>query len=173
VSVRRLFFALCPDDAARRQLAALPSPHGSRAVHPADLHFTLRFLGSLDAAGEARALAAAEACRGLPPVSPVLDRLEVWEESRVLCATFAGEVDPAGLLAQRLEDELCARGFAASGRAFRSHVTLARGVPAGSSFTSRTIGPISWCSQAIELLESGPGNAVPRYSRRALVPLSG
>jgi 2'-5' RNA ligase len=172
VSVRRLFFALCPDDAARRLLTALPAPEGARAVHPADLHLTLRFLGSLDATGEARALAAAEACRGAP-VSPVVDQLEVWAGSRVLCATFAGEADPVGPLAQRLEHELCARGFAAPDWPFRSHVTLARGVPVGGGFPSQSIEPISWCSQAIELLESGTGGALPRYSRRALVPLSG
>lgn len=171
MSVRRLFFALCPDDAARRLLASLRPPEGARAVHADDLHLTLRFLGSLDAAAEARALEAAEECGGTS-VSPVLDRLEVWARSRVLCATFGGASDPVAPLARRLEDALGARGFTPPDRPFRSHVTLARGVPAADALLPRPIGPISWCSRAFVLLESRPGDARPRYSRRALVALS-
>lgn len=157
---QRHFIALLPDDAARARLASLPLPEGAASVSPADLHLTLAFLGTLDEAGEARALGAIS---GLSPsqVAVRLDRLEHWTRSRVLCAT--GEAGEVGPLVATLRARLREAGFELEERPFVAHVTLARKAPRGAPRLAPLAEPVGWVSTALALMASGPGAARPRY----------
>lgn len=138
--VRRLFFALWPDEPMRQAMtqatrkAARAS--GGRPVPAHNLHITLAFLGSvlerrlgeLAEIARAAALPADPASASAPagPQSPageradtsgsclelVFDRLEYWRAAQLLCALPAQPPPAVVSLAGRLQDPLAARGFA-------------------------------------------------------------
>jgi 2'-5' RNA ligase len=175
--LQRHFLALVPDVATRDVLARLPVPDGARSVHPDDLHLTLAFLGSLDEAGEARALAvaagavAAGAARG--PVTVRLHRLEVWPVPGILCAAIAAEEgpDPVALLAAAVAAALADSGFPPPREVFHSHVTLARKVPRAAAGIAPLPAPVSWVATGLVLLATR-GGSVPRYVHRGRVALT-
>lgn len=95
-----------------------------------NLHVTIRFLGSVDAARiEAVSSAIATAVSGLVDVPVRLDALGAFPDARRARVVWAGIADPAGgigAVAQLVGDALDAIGFAPEARAFVPHVTLAR-----------------------------------------------
>lgn len=123
----RLFLALWPDDAVRRQLASAQQAWqwAARAaqVPPDRLHLTLHFLGEVEE-GAAAALAAS-----LPPVrSPFTLRLAqaaLWSQG---IAVLEPDSVPAGLAALHAELGVLLRsqGLRVEARPIRPHVTLAR-----------------------------------------------
>jgi len=81
---RRLFLALWPGDAERRQLAELAAAvAGRRRVRDANLHLTLVFLGATDAARLA-AYEAALTDLAVPSLELILDRYGYWPRPRIL-----------------------------------------------------------------------------------------
>ena len=167
---QRHFLALCPDARARAQLQQLPVPEGARRVHPADLHVTLAFLGSLDPDGEAGALQVGATVRG-GPLTVRLERLEYWAGPAILCAAAGPGGDPVAPFARALAPVLAQAGFPAADKAFRAHVTLARKVPPGAGASTELPQSISWLSAELALLASLGGDAVPRYVERGRVAL--
>lgn len=157
----RLFLALWPDDAVRRQLASAQRAWQwpARAARvPADrLHLTLHFLGEVPDR-EACALAAA-----LPPCQVPftlrLDRAALWPQG--IAALEPGST-PAGLAALHadLAALLRAQGLRVEARAFRPHVTLARraqgAVPPPEPLT------IEWAVRGYALVRSHAGASL-RY----------
>ncbi len=123
----RLFLALWPDEAVRRQLAlaqqAWQWPPRAARVPDDRLHLTLHFLGEVHER-EARALVAA-----LPPCTAPftlrLGRAALWPRG---IAVLESSDTPAGLatLHADLAALLRAQGMRVETRAFRPHVTLAR-----------------------------------------------
>lgn len=162
---RRLFFALWPDDAERRALAAAfgaaLASTGGRAVPAQSLHLTLEFLGPV-ADAEFTSLAAVGSAVVLPDESLVLDRLEWLRRAALLFA--APSTPAAGLLAlqAQLRQALKGRGFRVDSRPFRPHVTLARKVaappPAGYAAC------VAWSIRELALVESVATPAGSRYT---------
>lgn len=170
--LQRHFLAVRPDGPALQALAAIDLPPDARRVHPDDLHLTLAFLGSLDEAGEARALRAA--ATALPADLPaiVLGSVEHWVRARVLCAAGGtGVHDLLAPVAARLAAALAAHGFEPPDKPFRSHVTLAR-VPRRAQTPARALAvPIQWRAGEILLLASRASPVRPRYLTRGRLPL--
>jgi len=81
---RRLFLALWPEEAERRQMAELAaSVAGRRRVHDDNLHLTVVFLGATDAAQRA-AYEAALADLPTLELELILDRYGYWPQPRIL-----------------------------------------------------------------------------------------
>jgi RNA 2',3'-cyclic 3'-phosphodiesterase len=102
---------------------------GGRALAQVDLHVTLCFLGAVEEAERSALCERADQIEA-QPFELVFERLEFWRESRIVAATVE-RVPPAGAaLAQQLASAARQAGLAPDSRAWRPHVTLARGVTA-------------------------------------------
>jgi 2'-5' RNA ligase len=129
-TVRRLFFALWPDDALLDLLVAVVHRYAG-AVHGRpqrrdQLHVTLEFLGGVEDGRVGEVIAAgrfAAGCSG--PSDIVFDRLEYWKRPQVLCMTAGVLPEPLSALVDGLRDALQSRGFEPEQRPFKAHLTLA------------------------------------------------
>jgi 2'-5' RNA ligase len=171
--VRRLFFALWPEQAfiARlRASAQLPGLSGGRAVAELDLHVTLCFLGAVE---ESCLPALCERVAGLqlPPFELEFETIEHWSRSRVLVASSA-TVPEAGLaLARALHAQARAVGLRTDERPLRTHVTLLRGLAASPGFAAAPL-PLSpplrlaaskfYLAQSQQLEAASAGGLAPR-----------
>jgi 2'-5' RNA ligase len=173
-SPSRHFLALLPDAAARARLAALPLLPGGRPVHADDLHLTLAFLGDLPAFSPDALMAELARCCRTGPVEVRLDGLECWRGPRAWCAV--GEGGAAAVLAEALRGRLEEFGHRHEPRAFRTHVTLQRGLQGMACDTpARPLSPaIRWTSRNLHLLASRARPVAagqPRYEILASCPL--
>jgi RNA 2',3'-cyclic 3'-phosphodiesterase len=153
---QRLFFALWPpDEGIRAALAALARPYarrGSRRIHPANLHLTLAFAGSVSAAQRDSLVQGAGALRATA-FDLHLDYLCNWHHNGILWAG-SSQSDPALItLAADLNTLLDACGLRAEKRAYQAHVTLMREVYHSSS-APVPITPLSWSAHEFVLVES-------------------
>lgn len=170
-ALRRLFFALWPDEAVRARLraaqAAMP-PRGGRPVHDADVHVTLVFLGMVDAARQACAERVAAAVHAERFVLRI-DQQGYWPKPRVAWCAPGATPEALRQLVRRLTRALAGCGFAPEGRPYRPHVTLfrhSRAVPTGPLAE-----PFDWPASELVLVESVPRGDGPRYRVLARWPL--
>lgn len=123
----RLFFALWPpaDLQARAHALARKWVRRGRVLPAANLHLTLVFLGEVDAAGRAAAMAAAAGVRAAA-FELNLTRLGCWQR-RGIVWLGPQHVPPAlvGLHAE-LARRLAEAGFPREARPFSPHLTVAR-----------------------------------------------
>lgn len=162
----RLFFALWPDQAVRRQLAA-HRPEAGQPVAAENLHLTLVFLGSVD--GEQQLLLTEAAATVVaPPLQLQLVRLEHWRRPQITWLGLATE--PPGLLSlhQQLKAAAQSVGLEIEERRYSPHVTLARKAPA---VMAAPIAPIEWLVTDFCLVESVTQADGPRYTVRQRWPL--
>ncbi|CDH47641.1 RNA 2',3'-cyclic phosphodiesterase [Candidatus Contendibacter odensensis] len=150
---RRLFLALWPEDAERRQMAEMAaSIAGRRRVRDAHLHLTLVFLGATDSAHLA-AYEAALADVSVPILDLILDRYGYWPRPRILwlgCSRSSLELDN---LVANLRQRLCGCGFTPERRPFQAHITLARNHPGPAPMQS-PVAPVHWRIGEVALVES-------------------
>ena len=162
----RLFTALWPDDAVRRSLArhrdAQPWSGKARPVSDANLHVTLVFLGQV-APSLLPVLSDRLAAVRVAPLELCFDRIEDWGDGLiVLCPHRV----PAALaqLHERLRDVSRELGLPLESRAYRPHVTLARGTRgargsvrrAGGSALIQPASPVRWNARDFVLAQSLP-----------------
>lgn len=128
---RRLFYALWPDPALRRALAAATADAASRAagnrIPPANLHVTLAFLGMApeDDIPELKAIGQ----RGhWPRIQLDFDRVEYWPKPRVLVAMAAAIPEAGVRIVDRLWEPLERLGYEREARPWLPHLTLVRKV---------------------------------------------
>ncbi len=126
--MKRLFFALWPDDESRHQIDQINqkvSLTGIRKLIPDNLHITLVFLGNVDdetaAAVEERA---AEIIA--PQVTLKFDELDFWPKPKVLCLTCRKQPKAIYELVNALTTMVSAYPIRLDPRPFRAHITLAR-----------------------------------------------
>lgn len=131
VRLRRLFFALWPDDATRdalRRATRSAVRHcGGKPVAPGNYHVTLAFLGNVPDERCDGLIAAAGAIE-FPPLLLTLDRLGHFEAAQVL---WLGPSQPPESLHQfvsGLSRALHGLGLVPDPRTFHPHLTLARKV---------------------------------------------
>lgn len=150
---RRLFLALWPEDAERRQIAELAaSIAGQRRVRDAHLHLTLVFLGATDSARLA-AYEAALADMQAPTLDLTLDRYGYWPQPRILWLGSSRASPELVDLVADLRQRLRGCGFTPERRAFQAHVTLARKHP-GPAPMQPPATPVRWRIGEIALVES-------------------
>jgi 2'-5' RNA ligase len=160
--VRRLFFALWPDETERQRLvqatAGAAGVSGGRLVPAESLHVTLAFLGSVperripDLHPPARQVAKAFAQDARPP--PLrFDRVAHWAGARILCALAADEAR-ALALAAALRDTSAAAGFSPDLKPF-----------------PQALHAVLWRFDAFTLLDSHSAAAGPVYSVIESYPL--
>jgi len=128
---QRLFIALYPDDSARHRLhqlaLELAQQPGARVVPQANLHLTLRFLGTVEASTRACLQQELERIRG-QRFKLRFEYLEFRKRQQMLWASVPNIPDGLIELVERVEQSSISCGLAASDHAFRPHVTLARKV---------------------------------------------
>ena len=175
--VRRLFFALWPDDGARAGLAAavrefVPAGAG-RAQRPDQWHVTLEFLGDVPESGlqDVRD-AAVVAAAGASACELEFDQLQHWKRTQVLCLAASSTPEPLAALVQSLRSELQLRGFTPQARPFRPHVTLARRVLRAPPSAAGELlqWPLNWPVHAVALVQSVTDPDGARYVELAAWP---
>jgi len=170
--VRRLFFAFWPDDATREALvhACRKAVRGSggRPVHPANLHATVAFLGSV---AERLLPALGEAAATLPgaPLELTLDRIAFWPKPQVLVAASSMPSNAASELAARLWLRLKPLGIDPDPRPYQPHVTLARKVR--KPHADLSMKRVRWSVSELALVESVTDPAGARYQVLSRWPL--
>lgn len=132
---RRLFIAIMLPGEVQEKLAALSGlldAHAAilRTVRPAALHFTLHFLGELDAAHEHEA---AEACLAatadfatFPLAIGGFGAFPNARRPRVVWLGLRDGDEPLTRLQRRVDDELIRRRVVSGREPFTPHLTLAR-----------------------------------------------
>lgn len=171
--MHRLFFALRPHDALRREIATLAREQvlqvGGRAAHPDRYHMTLQFVGDfpvLSPALHESLRAAADSIATPQPFDILLDRIGSFDAGRV---TWLGCRTPHEALA-RLHGDLAA-ALAHAGIApkaedgFVPHVTLLRN---GSGPIDRPIASRRWRVDDFALIDATAGE----YSQLGRWPMT-
>ena len=151
--MKRLFFALWPDDETRKRIDRFNRSITSgrlKKLKRDNLHITLVFLGNVDAESEAMIRQSAE---NISVQSFVIhfDQLVFWRKPRILCLS-AEKHDPQLLMlvdALKSAVELC--GFKTEERPYQPHITLARKAVRPVEVE---VQPIAWRAQSFCLVES-------------------
>ncbi|GAB2182220.1 RNA 2',3'-cyclic phosphodiesterase [Denitratisoma sp. agr-D3] len=157
-ATQRVFFALWPPAAHAAQLHQtarhLANDRGGKAMAEATLHLTLAFLGSLDRAALARAIAVADALHGMR-FDLTLDKLDYWPDKKILWAGCSQTPEALLSLARTLQDGLRSAGLSLPiGEGFTPHVTLLRHCPRGTA--APLTREVTWPVGEFLLVESRP-----------------
>lgn len=156
-ATQRLFFALWPTDSMQAALAdatrsAVAACRGN-PVPSRNYHFTLAFLGDVPVTRIADLSASALRVAAIAPIAIILDQLNYWRRSEILCATSTTEAPAAIALAETLKRSLVEAGFAPDlDKPFRPHVTLAR--KARTKVAKTAIRPLTWTFSDFVLVAS-------------------
>ena len=166
-SVKRVFFALWPDDESRHSLAAIAQylhrDSGGRVMQSRNLHMTLVFVGNATDEEIARMSAAARSVR-MRPFTVRIDRCQYWRHNRILWA--GGAAPPEVLqLSQDLRAALDGADVKFDHKAFVPHITLLRNARAPQSLP--LIEPIEWTAREFVLLASERDADGPIYREAA------
>lgn len=156
----RLFYAVWPDPATRRQLSQLQQQVQGRPTHQDDFHLTLAFLGERP---PELLPVLKDILLALPALDStfVLDRFGYFQHNKI---AWAGMTQPPPELFQLqtgLMQTLAQRGIAMKDEpTYTPHVTLARkaAAPQTSDFS-----PITWRTHTIALAQSGSGAHGAKY----------
>lgn len=173
-NLHRLFFALWPDAASGGQLAALALDLqrrcGGRALHGANLHMTLAFLGNVDGAGTER-LRSIAAAIGECGFELELDRLQWLRRRGIVWAECSLTPEPLQRLAGVLQERLRAAAFVLEVRPFAAHVTLLRNARCEADLPPPRA--IRWRADAFVLVESRLERSGASYQIVGRWPLRG
>ncbi|MDO9241272.1 MAG: RNA 2',3'-cyclic phosphodiesterase [Methylicorpusculum sp.] len=151
--MKRLFFALWPDESVREQCTGLINKLDSssmKTVIAGNLHVTLCFLGSVNSDCE-MALMAAASDIVMAPVSLTFDQLSFWKAPKVLCLTSSQSDSGASSLADEISALARSLWIRLDERPYLPHVTLARGV---KDKVEIGFDPIVWVSHSFCLVQS-------------------
>lgn len=152
---RRLFFALWPPDDVRARIhdatRGVVADSGGRPISVRNLHITVQFLGQVPAA-RLEAVKQAGAGVSAAEFDVVLERIESWPRSKVLCLIPSHAPAALDHLAEQLRFNLLARDFKLQEQEFRPHVTLARDLPRRRP--AQLIDAIHWHVGELALVDS-------------------
>ncbi len=126
--MRRLFFALWPDDAtcnAVSQLSECLEQPGLRKLKPTNLHVTLAFLGNVEEAVIQTLRQRARALKS-SPVTLQFDEIDYWPKPRIVCLTCQKQPSSLYQLINGLNHLIQDLPVHRESRPFRAHMTLAR-----------------------------------------------
>lgn len=151
--MRRLFFALLPDDNTRQMLQHISTalPLSSRQRIPAEnWHITLAFIGSVNEALVPKIIAVTLPIR-MPAITLVFDQLAYWRGAGVLCLTCSQPELAVANLVIHLSTLLAVLGLTLDPRPYCPHVTLARHIREQPTVI---FNPIIWRAKQFALMES-------------------
>ncbi len=161
--MKRLFFALWPDNGARGRLAEvaglLPINTGRR-VPSENFHITLVFLGNVQEQVVPELAAAAERLR-LPGFSLQIDRCGWWKRAKVAWLTPVTTPAPLLELVKQINLLSGTAGLPVDKRDYNPHITVARKVT--RPVTARSFEPIHWDIRNFYLVESVTHEQGARY----------
>ncbi|HLQ26101.1 MAG TPA: RNA 2',3'-cyclic phosphodiesterase [Acidiferrobacterales bacterium] len=163
MDIKRLFFALWPDERTRARLLSVGAPPDAAAgrwLAGSHLHLTLVFLGNVDARRQDCVQQAASGITG-KRFDLVLDVLGYWRHSHILWLG-AGQT-PSELLSlvDALHANLANCGFVAEARAYHPHITLARKLRKNLAGTA--IAAVCWPVDRFVLVESSQERGGVKY----------
>ena len=142
---------------------------GGRAVSPARLHLTLRFIGVVDPRRVGALLRAAGRVRAAP-FALCLDTLGAFGRARVAWAGCLASPPPLLDLQEGLASALAVEGFPRDSQRFAPHVTLVRDLGAGAApAPAPGVEPLCWDVRRYSLLAAETGQA--RYAWLGSWPL--
>ena len=152
---QRLFFALWPDEQLRKQIhrhcKSLLRHGGGRPVNPQNIHFTLAFLGNVDA--QQRECVEQQAAQiQLSPFAFTVDIAGHWSKPRILWIGPNEMPETLVTLATELRDGAIGCGIQMDMRPFRAHMTMMRKVARAREDMS--ISPFVWQVNTFALVKS-------------------
>jgi 2'-5' RNA ligase len=150
--MKKLFFALWPEDETRQELMRLQKAidaKGVRWVPGQNLHATLVFLGNVDEATEA-AIKQGVAGISIEPLTLTFDQLSYWSRPRILCLTCRQFGQEVVALAEALDKAAADCGLQTDTRPYTPHITLARQARA----VEQNFTPVIWHAKSFCLMES-------------------
>lgn len=151
--MKRLFFALWPDQATRAKIDQLNQSlfcKHLKKVRPDNLHVTLAFMGRVDEKTER------EIRQSIPditaePITIFFDQLTSWSDAGVLCLTTSKQPQQIINLVEQLKIVIGAYGVELDSRPYTAHVTLARKAQPNPT---TILTPICWHAMSFALVES-------------------
>ena len=151
--MKRLFFALWPDDETRQLINKFNESiksDGLKKVKSNNLHVTLVFLGNVNAESEIMLIQRVE---NISVQSFVLhfDRLVFWKKPRILCLSTQLYDSQLIMLVNALKKVVEQCGIKTETRPYKPHITLAR--KAGKLIDIEVL-PIAWKAERFCLVES-------------------
>lgn len=125
--MKRLFFALWPDDETREKINTLNQSidEGGRKLAAENLHITLVFLGNVDDDIAAAVQSEAAEIQG-SPITLQFDELTYWHRPRVLCLTCRRQPKNIYMLVNALTNMVSRHLGELEKRHYRAHITLVR-----------------------------------------------
>jgi 2'-5' RNA ligase len=125
--MKRLFFALWPNDAERKKLDAFNQSLEvtGRKLRADNLHVTLVFLGNVSDDICSTLLTKARSIEA-SPVQLVFNELNYWKRPRVICLTCQQQTLPVYTLVNQISRLVSDLGISIEQRPYRAHVTLVR-----------------------------------------------
>ncbi len=126
--MKRLFFALWPDDETRKRIDRFNQSiksGGLKKVKRNNLHVTLVFLGNVDAELEVMIRRRVENIRVNPFVLH-FNRLDFWRKPQILCLSTQQQDSQLLMLVNALKNTVEQCGIKTEERCYQPHITLAR-----------------------------------------------
>lgn len=153
---QRLFFALWPSHAIRKQMAALNrelplDDKGGRLMNDSNLHLTLHYIGPV-VADKVKCLKFAASRVKSSPFKLTLDRLGYFKRPKVLWLGCEEMTAGYTALLEQLAEKIADCGFAMEAEANRLHVTLRRKASRPKEYAD--IKSIEWDVEQFVLVES-------------------
>ena len=161
----RLFFALEPGDRVRKEVHAIQEklPGCGRAVHPAQFHITLAFLG-MQPSPVIPVLCGLASTLSFEPCTLVLDQVGRFRRAGVLW--LGASVVPAALqdFLQALIEVVENAGIDRDQKAWQPHITLYRRLRNSPPIMDTV--PVTWPLDGFSLIESVSLNNGVEYQRQ-------
>lgn len=151
--MKRLFFALWPDESTRQQIDVINQKvdlAGVRKLKPSNLHVTLVFLGNVDAETQ-QALSAQASKIQVPGFLFQLDEMAYWREPKTVCLTVSQQPQALHELVDALVNIVKPYPIFLHDRPYCAHVTLMR--KAKQDYTME-FASITWQARDFVLVES-------------------
>ncbi len=151
--MKRLFFALWPSRSVRDQIDALNQRivlPDARHLKPENLHITLLYLGTIEAAVQ-QAIVAEVDNIVVPSFDFMLNGIAHWCEPRILCLTVSQQPKPMLDLVQALIEIVKPYPIFLHDRPYCAHVTMVRKAKQPYALE---VPPIHWEASEFVLVES-------------------
>lgn len=153
--MKRLFFALWPDDETRQKIVQfdqLLTDSKLKKIRSKNLHVTLVFLGNIESEQEEKIVTAVNALKA-PAIEMQFDQLTLWHQKRgILSLTSSSQPQCLVDLVKQLQNIVLAEGITIENRSYTAHITLARNLKV---LPELNVNPtIEWDSSSFVLVHS-------------------
>ncbi len=151
--MKRLFFALWPDDETRQLINKFNqsiNSEGLKKVNPDNLHVTLIFLGNINAEPEVILRQSVEKI-SVQPFVLHFERLDFWQKPRILCLSTRSYDPQLSMLVDAIKKKVEQCGIKTEDRPYQPHITLAR---KACKLIDIGIPSIDWKAESFCLVES-------------------